>query len=76
MITIIQTALFYFCTQCTKICLVILNIDLKCVNTSKITRPATANKINIIVPKRAADDLCFHVSEVKFWNSLPTLRQF
>ena len=49
----------------------ILNIDFKYVNTSKVIRFAAANKINIIVPKRAAGDLCFHVSGVKFWNSLP-----
>ena len=36
----------------------------------KVTSSATANIINIIVPKRAADDLCFHVSGVKFWNNL------
>ena len=35
------------------------------------THTATANKINIIIPKRAADGLCFHISGVKFWNSLP-----
>ena len=49
----------------------ILNIDFKYVNTSKVTCSATATKINLIVPKRAADDLCFHVSGVKFWNNLP-----
>ena len=49
----------------------ILNIDFKYENTSKVTRSVTANKINVIVPKRAADDLCFHISGVKFWNRLP-----
>ena len=47
------------------------NLDILNVNTYKVTYSATANKINIIVPKRAADDFCFHVSDVKFWNSLP-----
>ena len=49
----------------------ILHIDFKYVNTCEVTRSATANKITVIVPKRAANDLCFHVSDVKFWNSLP-----
>ena len=43
----------------------ILKIDFKFVTTSKVKRSATANKINIIVLKRAADELCFHVSGVK-----------
>ena len=34
-----------------------MNIYLKYVSASKFTRSATANKINLIVPKRAADDL-------------------
>ena len=49
----------------------ILNIDFKYVNTYKVTRFAIAYKIKIIVPKHAADDLCFNISGVKFWNSLP-----
>ena len=54
----------------------ILNSDFKYINTSKVTRSATANKINIIVSNRAADVLCFLVSGVKFWNSLPNHIKF
>ena len=53
--------------------LYILNIDVKNVNTSKVTSSATADKINIIAPKLAADDLCFHVSGVKFQTVYPII---